>query len=123
VEAAVADGLLARAYLAADDLAAAEPLALRAAQLLGPLQHPEAAAALVTLYLIQWKGTSQASAVLLNDALRLIEDGPLLNRAEKERHLADASARLNHYGLNWDASPAQPQSLRYEANQAILVAS
>ncbi len=98
VETAAAEALLAEAYLDAGDYTQAEALARRAAEVLGPWQHFEAAGCLVTLALAQWRITSEWAPDSLDEAHRVIQADPLLSPAAKKRILDSHAARVERYG-------------------------
>lgn len=84
-EIASAEGLLARACLAAGELVEAEALAKGAYELLAAWQHPDAADCLVTLALARAQSSDEASADRIAEAFRLIDTAALLAPAEKAR--------------------------------------
>jgi tetratricopeptide (TPR) repeat protein len=93
-EMAVAEGLLARACLEAGDPAEAEALARRAAEVLTPWGHPDAASCRITLAL----ASRERSRAVFDDALRSLESDPLLSPAEKTRRLEAERARIGRSG-------------------------
>jgi len=84
-EIASAEGLLARACLAAGELVEAEAFSEGAYELLAAWQHPDAADCLVTLALARAQSSGEASADGIAEAFRLIDTAPLLAPAEKAR--------------------------------------
>jgi tetratricopeptide (TPR) repeat protein len=84
-EIASAEGLLARACLAAGEFVEAEALAKGAYELLAAWQHPDAADCLVTLALARAQSSGEASADRIAEAFRLIDTAALLAPAEKAR--------------------------------------
>lgn len=97
-EAAVAEALLAKAYLDAGDYAQAEALARKAAEVLGPWQHFEAAGCLVTLALARWRAIGEWTPAFMDEPRRLIQADPLLSAAAKTRILEALAARVEQYG-------------------------
>jgi tetratricopeptide (TPR) repeat protein len=93
-EVARAEGLLARACLESGDPAEAETLARHAVDVLTPWGHPDAASCRITLAL----ATRERSRAVFDDALRLIENDPLLSPAEKNRRLEAERARIERSG-------------------------
>jgi tetratricopeptide (TPR) repeat protein len=108
VETALVESLLAEALLDAGDAAQGVVLARRAADVLGPWQHCEAANCLLTLALAQWHAEGEWSPEYVDKAWQLIELDSLLHRAGKRRLLAAQSARLKrHRPLDTPAIPKQ----------------
>jgi tetratricopeptide (TPR) repeat protein len=97
-ETAVAEALLAKAYLDAGDYAQAEAFARKAGDVLGPWQHFETAGCLVTLALAQWRATSEWGPACMDEVERLIEADPLLSPAAKSRILETETARVERHG-------------------------
>jgi tetratricopeptide (TPR) repeat protein len=93
-EIASAEGLLAKALLAAGEPAEAEALAGGAAELLGAWQHPDAASCLITLAVVQAQSTGEASTYRIAEAFRLIDAAVLLAPAEKARLKEAVTARI-----------------------------
>ena len=85
VEIACAGALLGRALLADEDLLGAEAVALQAADVLGPMKHPDAATCLVTIALARSRGNGEKTDDMLVAAFREIDEAILLCPAEKER--------------------------------------
>jgi tetratricopeptide (TPR) repeat protein len=92
-EIASAEALLAQALLAAGNLAEAETLALEAADVLGPWQHPDAASCLITVALARSRSGDESASSRIEEAFRLIDKDVLLPGAEKAR-LREAEERL-----------------------------
>jgi tetratricopeptide (TPR) repeat protein len=106
-EIAAAEGLLARACLEAGETAQAETLARRAADVLGPWGHPDAASCWITAALA---GRERSRAVFA-DAVAWIERHPLLGAAEKARRMAFEKARIARMGpiegkASWETAQA-----------------
>lgn len=93
-EIASAEALLAEACLAAGDLGEAAALALRALDVLGSWQHPDAASCLITIALARPQSAGQSSSELIDQAFRLIEGAALLGPAEKARLKESQTARI-----------------------------
>ena len=93
-EIASAEGLLAKALLAAGEPAEAEALTGGAAELLGAWQHPDAASCLITLAVVQAQSTGEASTYRIAEAFRLIDAAVLLAPAEKARLKEAVTARI-----------------------------
>jgi tetratricopeptide (TPR) repeat protein len=98
METAVAEALLAEAYLEAGEYTQSETLARRAGEVLTPWRHFEAAACLITLALAHWRATSEWTAAAMDESRRLIEADPLLSPAAKTRILETQAARVERYG-------------------------
>jgi tetratricopeptide (TPR) repeat protein len=94
-ESAIAEGLLAKALLAAGNFAEAESHAHRAADLLGPLSHVEAAGCLVTLALAHRELTGEWESAMIEEARRLIEGALLLTPAERQRVVESEMGRAS----------------------------
>ncbi|HTP35554.1 MAG TPA: M50 family metallopeptidase [Candidatus Acidoferrales bacterium] len=84
VERAAAESLLARAYLEAGDRANAVRLSQNALEVLGPMQHPEAAVCRLTAALAGSLRPEEVAAAL-EEGRRQVEGAALLTRAERER--------------------------------------
>jgi hypothetical protein len=93
-EIASAEGLLARACLAAGDFVEAETLAKGAYELLAAWQHPDGADCLVTLALARAKCSGEDSADRIAEAFRLIDTAALLAPTAKARLKEAQSARI-----------------------------
>ena len=93
-EIASAEALLAKGCLAAGDLIEAEALALQAAEVLGPWQHPDAASCLITFALARSQSTGESSTASIDEAFRLIDIAGLLDPAEKARLKEAETARI-----------------------------
>ncbi|HEV3201919.1 MAG TPA: site-2 protease family protein [Bryobacteraceae bacterium] len=93
-EIASAEALLAKACLAAGDFLEAETLAIQAADVLGPWQHPDAASCLITLALARSQSTGECDSALIGEAFRLLESAVLLSPAEKARLKEAEAARI-----------------------------
>lgn len=92
-EIASAEALLAKALLAAGNLAEAEALALEAGDVLGPWQHPAAASCLITLALARSRSGDESASSRMEEAFRVIDRDVLLPRAEKARLRAAEESR------------------------------
>jgi len=97
-ELAVAEALLAEAFLVAGEYAQAEALARKAIEVLGPWKHRETAAGLVTLALAQWQLAGEWRPAALDEARMLVEADRLLSPAAKRRILETQAARVERYG-------------------------
>jgi tetratricopeptide (TPR) repeat protein len=97
VESALAESLLAEACLEGGDHLRAGELAHKAAEVLGPWQHYEMAACLVTIALAQWLGEGQRIPEHVERARQLIEADCLLLPGEKKWLLDAQAARLARY--------------------------
>jgi tetratricopeptide (TPR) repeat protein len=93
-EIASAQALLAQACLAAGGLGEAESLALQAADILGPWQHPDSADCLITVALARLQSGTEFPSDSIREALRRIEEAMLLSPAEKARRRDAEAARL-----------------------------
>jgi tetratricopeptide (TPR) repeat protein len=93
-EIASAEALLAEACLAAGDMAEADALAVRAADVLGPWQHPYTASCLVTLALARSESAGGFASAGIGEAIRLLDAAPLLTAAEKARLKAAQLGRI-----------------------------
>jgi tetratricopeptide (TPR) repeat protein/Zn-dependent protease len=93
-EIASAEALLAQALLAAGNRTEADELAVRAADVLGPWHHPDAANCLITLALARPEPSGEIASAAVAEAIRLIDAAPLLTATEKERLKAAQTARL-----------------------------
>jgi hypothetical protein len=98
IETAAAESMLARACLAAGNLAQAEQLAEKSLDILNHMQHPEGSRALITLSLVR------QLPHLVRPALPLIVDSPSLTHAEKARFLEQEAARLTAHGFSYEAA-------------------
>src|SRR5262249_2552635 len=94
LEIASAEALLAKAYLAAGDLAAAEELAGTAAEILGPSNHPDAAGCVITIALARMQSAGEQDSRFLGAGLELIDASLLLGPAEKARRKAAETERF-----------------------------
>ena len=103
IETAVAKSLLAEACLDAGGLEQAHVLARKAAEVLGPISHPEAARCLITIALARWRSAREWTPDRIVEARRLIETDPLLTPTAKTRALAAEAARLARFGRAYDA--------------------
>ena len=91
VELAVAESLLARAYLEVGDLTQASTVAGRAMAVLLARQHPEWARCRMTLALAGEDPISKAA----DDSLRMVEATPFLSADEKRRSAAGLAGRAS----------------------------
>jgi hypothetical protein len=74
---------MAKAYLAESDPFGAEALALQAADVLGPSQHPDAGSCLITIGLARAWATGEATAALLDEGFRLIDTASCWGRRRR----------------------------------------
>ena len=102
-EIATAQGSLAEALLEAQRVDEAEQLARTACDVLAPRCHPNAAGSLITLAIVSRERQPEAASAYLEEALRLISEAPLLKIASKARFLEGEAARLERYGLVFQA--------------------
>ena len=97
-ESAVAQSLLAEAFLDARNYAEAAERARRAAEVLQPWQHFEAAPCLVTLALAEWRSGGEWNSDRIAEARRIIDTDALL-RASAKQHLVESQAiRMERHG-------------------------
>ena len=89
IEVAIAEGLLARALFESGDTGAGEGLAIKSAEVLGPMRHPDVAGCVITLALAR-----EATAEVVAEARALIEGSLLLGPAQKARMLEAEMTRL-----------------------------
>ncbi|HEV3330408.1 MAG TPA: M50 family metallopeptidase [Bryobacteraceae bacterium] len=97
-ETAIAEALLAEAYLEAGDYAQADSLARKASDVLGPLQHYEIAGCLITLALARWRATGAWMPACMDQARRLIQADPILSPAAKTRIIETQATRVEQHG-------------------------
>jgi len=97
-EIAVAEALLAEAYLESGDYEQAEALARKAVDVLGPWKHFEVAGCLITRALAQRRITGEWTPVSMDEIRMLIQDDPLLSPAAKTRILETQAARVERHG-------------------------
>jgi tetratricopeptide (TPR) repeat protein len=93
-EIASAEALFAKALLEAGHFAAAEELASKAAEVLGPRQHPDAATCVITVALARMQSAGEHDSRHFTAALELIDVSLLLRPAEKARLKEAEAARF-----------------------------
>jgi tetratricopeptide (TPR) repeat protein len=96
-ETAAAESLLAMACLEAGDNGQAEALAQKAAEVLGPWQHPENVCCRITLALTRPQTGRLRTSSLIDECLLQIQVDPLLLPAEKARFLESEANRLERH--------------------------
>ncbi len=110
-ERAVVESLLAHALLDAGHHEQAETLARHAADILGPRQHPEAAACVTTMALAATKSAETWDGAAQKEALRMISSHPILSEAAKQRLVEAERSRIEQHWLGRRESGFAPETL------------
>jgi tetratricopeptide (TPR) repeat protein len=102
-EIATSQAALAEALLEAQRSDDAEQLARSACDVLAATSHPNASGPLITLAILSRERQPEAASAFLDEALRLISEAPLLKIASRARFLESEAARLDRFGLAFQA--------------------
>lgn len=111
-EIAIKQSSLAEAQLDAGNLEPAESLAHTAYRVLNAANHPEAAGTCITLGLIAWQ-KERSTSDWISLGLRILEEAPLLLRANKGRFFEEIARRLENAGLPEQASESRAAAARH----------